>query len=477
MESKKLDRREFLRLSVLTAAGAALASCGPAPTPEVIREEVPVEVTRIIEKEGETVVEEVIVTATPPPMEPVVIRFTDTASVIANEQVYKPVYDNFREAHPAIEVKWLSVPPGDAGWAGYFDKLQVMVAGGDSPDIGKIPTEGGRLAAARGLITPIDDYIAATPEMDEYFDDVSPHLAKVFVYGGKTYSLPYDYAPMVIWFNTKRLEEEGLDIPPEDWTFADFLEYAKALTKIEGGRITHYGFQFWTSPFGLCPWLFNNGLPGMMGGDTMEKPLMTDPAYVEVVQFLYDMAYKYEVSPRPDVEEIPSFEAGTVGMVMQGRWNLITYLQNEFYDFDIQYWPTGTRRVTEVGCGSWPIFAASDHKDEAWTWMSFLLSKESIALITKETAVPSRRSVGYSEDLLKWPPERGHIWYESIDRDDIPVISVTSPPDFSEMMQISDRYLSLILANELSVEEGLEQTQEGMEEMVARRPETWVQFF
>ena len=32
MASKQLSRREFLRLSALTAAGAALASCAPQPT-------------------------------------------------------------------------------------------------------------------------------------------------------------------------------------------------------------------------------------------------------------------------------------------------------------------------------------------------------------------------------------------------------------------------------------------------------------
>ena len=48
----KVSRRDFLRLSALAAAGAAIAGCGPTPTPEVIREQV--EVTRIVE--GETVV-------------------------------------------------------------------------------------------------------------------------------------------------------------------------------------------------------------------------------------------------------------------------------------------------------------------------------------------------------------------------------------------------------------------------------------
>ena len=50
MDQKRLNRRDFLRLSALTAAGAALAGCGPAPTPQVIKEtvEVPVEKTVVV---------------------------------------------------------------------------------------------------------------------------------------------------------------------------------------------------------------------------------------------------------------------------------------------------------------------------------------------------------------------------------------------------------------------------------------------
>jgi peptide/nickel transport system substrate-binding protein len=64
--SRKLSRRKFLQMSALGAAGLTVAACGPAPTPvtEIVKEQV--EVTRIVEKEGEKVVE--VVTATPEPV-------------------------------------------------------------------------------------------------------------------------------------------------------------------------------------------------------------------------------------------------------------------------------------------------------------------------------------------------------------------------------------------------------------------------
>ena len=443
-----LTRRQFLKTtSVLAVAGVAAACAPPAATSGMAEE--------MIE-----------------------IVFVTTDSSDSSAALYGPIKDEFREENPNIDIKFLGIV-GGGGWGSYFDKLSITIAGGETVDMGKIPTEGGRLAVARGLVRPLDEYIEATTELDAYFEDVSPELAEVFVYGGKTYGLPYDYNNMMIWFNVNRLAEEGLEMPPEDWTFSDFREYAAALTKRDGNNTTHYGFSFWTAPFGLCPWLFNNGLEGMMGGgDDLSVPLQDDPAYAEVIQFLYDLMYVDESAPKPDAPLTGNFEAGTQAMLMAGRWPLTGFLQNEFRDWDVQYWPQGTRRVTEVGCGSWPIFPASQHPEAAWKFETKLLQQESIAYIVSTGAnIPSLRSVGYADDFVNLQDRSGRLWYESIDREDIPVMSVTSPPDFSEMEQISNRFLSQVFADELGISEALNSTREELQAMVDRRPEDWAAKF
>jgi multiple sugar transport system substrate-binding protein len=443
-----LTRRQFLKTtSVLAVAGVAAACAPPAAT-------------------------------SGPAEEMIEIVFVTTDSSDSSAALYGPIKDEFREENPNIDIKFLGIV-GGGGWGSYFDKLSVTIAGGETVDMGKIPTEGGRLAVARGLVRPLDEYIEATTELDAYFEDVSPELAEVFVYGGKTYGLPYDYNNMMIWFNVNRLAEEGLEMPPEDWTFSDFREYAAALTKRDGNNTTHYGFSFWTAPFGLCPWLFNNGLEGMMGGgDDLSVPLQDDPAYAEVIQFLYDLMYVDESVPKPDAPLTGNFEAGTQAMLMAGRWPLTGFLQNEFRDWDVQYWPQGSRRVTEVGCGSWPIFQASQHPEAAWKFETKLLQQESIAYIVSTGAnIPSLRSVGYADDFVNLQDRSGRLWYESIDREDIPVMSVTSPPDFSEMEQISNRFLSQVFADELGISEALNSTREELQAMVDRRPEDWAAKF
>jgi len=70
---KRLTRREFLRSAAVLTTAVVATAC-TTPTPQVItqREEVPIEVTRVVEVAGEKVVEveQIIVTATAPPPAP-----------------------------------------------------------------------------------------------------------------------------------------------------------------------------------------------------------------------------------------------------------------------------------------------------------------------------------------------------------------------------------------------------------------------
>jgi hypothetical protein len=58
-EDKRITRREFVRGAAVAGAAGVLASCGPTPAPQVVKEtvEVPVEVEKIVEKTVEVPVE------------------------------------------------------------------------------------------------------------------------------------------------------------------------------------------------------------------------------------------------------------------------------------------------------------------------------------------------------------------------------------------------------------------------------------
>src|SRR5262249_18321256 len=95
-------------------------------------------------------------------------------------------------------------------------------------------------------------------DLAEYFSDVSPVLTETMMYEGDLYQLPRDFNAANMYFNTGLLKEAGLDVPKEDWTKDDFVNYAKAMTGKGAGKDSFgYGWtnRLWGS---WTPWIFVN---------------------------------------------------------------------------------------------------------------------------------------------------------------------------------------------------------------------------
>jgi multiple sugar transport system substrate-binding protein len=486
MSASKITRREALRGFGLVAAGGLLAACAPQVVEKTVtvKETVVVEGTpKTVEKVVEKVVEqtkvvEKVITAAPPPKAPVELKMILQPDVSKD---YSNTIKKFEDANPGITVKSIDMAMDASGWSSWFDQLGVVLASGETPDTSRLPSQGLRLSVARKYIVPIDDFLKTDDKLQkEVIADINPRMVDTCKVKGKTYGVPWEFNNNLIWFNTKRLQEEKLDMPKEGWTWDDFVTVCQKLTKKDDkGNITNYGCNIIVNdPYWMDTWLRQNGLPGTMTGDDLEKPLVNDPKYIETVQFLLDLIYKYQVAPRMDADLTGAFEAGRVATQQAGRWPLIGLHQDGFTDYDVQYWPTHGTKVQNVGVGYWPIMAASVHKEEAWKFTSFLVNKDSLTDIqgaeTYRVGIPTLRSLARAKNIISDPPpDKGKIWYDSVDRQDMDVMVVTSPPDFRELDDIMSRALTSIFAKESEIVPTLNQAQKDLEAMVARRPKYW----
>jgi multiple sugar transport system substrate-binding protein len=222
MSNKKLSRRDFLRMSALTAAGAALAGC-TTPTPEtvtvketvVVKEEVEVPVEQTV-----VVKEEVEVTAVPPVVEPVEMRIawwggdaraTKTIAVI----------QMFQELHPHITMLYEF-----SGWDDHWTKLATQAAGGNLPDI--MQHDYARITewVGDGLLMPVDEYIDSGV-LD--FSNVADSALAGGRVDGKLYGVSLGGNSLDMDVAVDLLEQAGLELPAADWTWADFEEMCLAI--------------------------------------------------------------------------------------------------------------------------------------------------------------------------------------------------------------------------------------------------------
>jgi multiple sugar transport system substrate-binding protein len=387
--------------------------------------------------------------------------------------VDKPMWDaliaEFTKLHPNITIKYVPTP-GDS-WGDYFDKLATMIAGGNPPDVSRVAIEGTRLMVSRGLAVPLDDYMKGDPEIDDFLKDVSPKLLEAFRVEGKTYELPFDWNNMIIYYNTKMLQKEGLQPPKKDWSKDDFLTLAQQLTKrSSSGEPEVFGFGFAVQYFsGTVPWMFANGTNLL--SDDWTKSNLKDPKVLEALQFMQDLVWKYKVSPKPPASHSDIYSlmaAGKVAMAGGGRWPVLQMTKAGFTDFDIQYFPKWREQVTEFGLGGVVILKSSRAPKEAWQWVRFLSSKRAHELMTKVgQAIPARRSVAESPAMFELPPKSAKIYYESILGANAK--PVPSPPTYNRIEATWRRYLGRVLANELAPAAALQECDKEFTDILAGR--------
>lgn len=151
-----------------------------------------------------------------------------------NEESYnwKNTIDAFEKKYPNIDVELVILSEkGDTQEA--TKKLDLAAASGEQMDVIMFSESASySQRVSMGMTAPLDEFIKKEgyKVSEEYKVDTEIN--------GKYYALPGKFNPWYVLINKNHLEAAGLKIP-QDWTWDEFMEYAKAMTK-DG----HYGTYF-----------------------------------------------------------------------------------------------------------------------------------------------------------------------------------------------------------------------------------------
>lgn len=310
MKAKKLTRRDFLRMSALTATGLALAGCAPEvakETVEVTREvEVPVKETEIV-KETQVVEVEVTPTMAPPP-EPGPAKLVYW-TVLGN--VDGPIMDEmvqeFTGENPEIEIESFQ------GVEDFEAKLQAAVLTGTGPDVTLFRLHYIGPYASRNIILPLDVSILGAEGIAK--ENYDPRVWDGTFYQGKQFAIPLDIWLFALFYNRRIFEEGGLDPdqPPE--TLTEWYDMAKALTQ---GDIIGTAIYTW-APGMFWIWY---GLMRQWGGelflDEGTRVDLATPAHIEPTQWWHDL--RWDINP--DAADGDLTRTGNVGIWLDGPWTL-----------------------------------------------------------------------------------------------------------------------------------------------------------
>lgn len=232
-------------------------------------------------------------------------------------------------------------------------------------------------------------------------------------YAGRHYAMPWRVAEYMVFINNKVLAKAGLKLPDPDWTWDDFLKYAKAMTNPANDE---YGFCIVgaadnaTTNTQFGQFLLSGG--GKHIGENGLANFENEATY-KTFDFLNSMIHEYKVMPPGTASAVTTTCTDLLAADKVGMWSNADLwrgiLRSKYKGIDISIVPTpkGQVQATWVGGTGLAISSKSKHAAEAWEFVKFMTNDDSMRLWSKSAGfMPPNQNLWNDPDWLNEDPER-----------------------------------------------------------------------
>lgn len=372
MENKILSRREALKTLGATAAGALLAACGKAPVTPT-NTPVPTSVQEVQVPTGETL--EGFAAVLSQPTEKIKLVYWWGNNYEPAMEFTHEVIKRFSIVYPNVEVE----PVGGQN----CDAFVTAAAAGTPPDLFHTWDCVERMGnwAARGMIIPLDDYIAASN-----FDlsDFVQGIMDTCKMDGKIWGIVDTAGVFLLWIRPQFFPEIGkqpTDLPKDTDELWDWAE--KLTTKSADGAIQRLGMTLPNWLWSRFTWIVNFG--GELWDKAQNEPSPEHPGVLAALNDLVAQVKKYGVdelntwssSIGSQGGEQNPWLAGNLVMQVDGDWTgqqIFDFFPN--WEFGQDYTaiapppPPASKQQGEsaVAFWSWPWVIPSGTKYPDWSW-------------------------------------------------------------------------------------------------------------
>lgn len=380
---QKLSRRGMLRLLLAGSGAAALAACGAAPSAE-----------------APTAAPADAAAGATAPAQSAGARQTITywgSFSGALGEAEAAMVQAFNESQAAVEVAYQFQGT-------YEETAQKFTAGlqaGQIPDVILLSDVWWFNFYTAGALGELDG-LAQEAGVD--FADYEPVLLNEGVRQGKHFWVPFARSTPLFYYNKQLFQEAGLpDRAPESW--AEFEEWAPALTKSEGGSITQAAFGH-PNGASYIAWLFQ-GVVWQHGGQYSQPDFtmtMTDPNTLRAAQLYQDSVTtkKYAILSQ-DLNK--DFTGGVVAAMMASTGGLAGIQSTATFPVGVGFLP----QADAFGCptGGAGLAIPSSTPDEkklaAMQYIAFATSPEGTSTWARTTGyMPVRISARETPEMQQF---------------------------------------------------------------------------
>ena len=334
--------------------------------------------------------------------------------------VRQRAFDGFRARHPKLQV--VLETTGAAGQP-YFDKLQVLIASDQAPDMFILPDSDLPGFIQRGLVRDLAPLVAR----DRYdLSDFPKSVLCAYRHEGRLYGLPDNISSIGFFVNVDLFQKAGMPVPPvqpgdPSWTFEGFLDTMRRFAGRLAGASPIFGVAPAYELNGVLAWVRSNG------GDLLTREgnatALHEPAAVEALQFLADLRHTYRVAPTPQelagTSTIQLFEQGRLGIWEGCVCQIVRFRQNVTFSWDAAFRPAGKAGLVDH-LYAYPqvLYAQTKNLDAAWEALKWF-EDEGMVVLVREGALQGTKMNAHQRKYFldpSKPPPHAEVWVLSVER-------------------------------------------------------------
>jgi multiple sugar transport system substrate-binding protein len=310
-----------------------------------------------------------------------------------------------KQAGKTLDIQ--SVPGDD-----YDTKLRTVLSSGAAPTAIRINDDYVKGYYAEGSLLDLKPYLDKDGIKAEDYFPVAFNFPKQE--DGAHAAWPIMTNPGVIYCNTDAFAEAGVELPPKDWaasgwTWDDFLDAAKKLTKPNGER---YGALVFPDTSLETVWPVNNGGDGIYSKDATRFTL-AEPQGAEAVQWVADLALVHKVHPdfatvtagrQTPNWALSQLGTGKVAMLLSLTSGIPYLRSNAKVKWDIFPPPMKAARKTVNTMTVLAIPKDSKDPDTAWDFLKYCAGADASKLLAESRGF---MPVAKSSSSLFVPDDKG----------------------------------------------------------------------
>lgn len=330
-------------------------------------------------------------------------------------KIQRDVFDEFQRLHPDIEIQREGIP----GSQEYVKKILLGFIAHAEPDVIRLDASSAAVFVDNDILLNLKPMVEGPDGIA--LSDFYPSTLEVAKRGKALYAIPVDFTPMVVYYNRALFDAAKVPYPTETWTWAEFLDRAKRLTKGD-----QFGFTFTNWMAGWILWIWNNQ-GDVLDANGRASVAAVSQQTVDAVTFVRDLVNTYKVAPtlsQQAAQGAMPFANGDAAMELSGHWNLTTLASSskiKLSDIGIAPVPVshlGEKPSTVIYESGWAVGKNTPHKEAAWKFIKYFtstavqrkLQRSGIGVCARKDVSKERANNEREREFLKIIPSGRNPW-------------------------------------------------------------------